>query len=118
MSDSKAALLAQMEKELATYNTILSKAADTIIDENVSNYPIFVVHQQVVEIGIEIIKNPLPNMPWKVNATTLEEFVAKKLIYERQLEEFKKVYKDPQNYLCLFVLSQLGATFIFLPRKN
>jgi len=118
MEESNAALLAQMEKELVAYNTVLSKAADTIMDENVSNYPIFVVHQQEIEIGIEIIKNPLPNMPWKVNATTLEEFVAKKLIYDRQLEEFKKVYKNPEHYLCLFVLSQLGATFIFLPRKN
>jgi len=32
------------------------------------------------------------------------------------VQDFRQVYKDPEANLCLFVLSDLGAQFIFIPR--
>ena len=105
-----------LEQEMQTYKPILRKAADSILDQEVSKYPIFVLHQQEVSIGVPIIEKEKVKGNWSVNASSLEEFATKNLIESAKIDNFKKVYKDPKNYLCLFVLSELGATFVFIPR--
>ncbi len=105
-----------LEGELRPYIPTLGKAADTILDQEVSEYPIFVAHQHQVEIGIPLIDKVESKGNWSVNASTLEEFVSKQVIQPDKVDPFKSVYKDPEEFVCLFVLSELGATFIFLPR--
>ncbi len=113
---TKAEILAQLEKEFSPMKAILGQAADTILNENVSNYPIFVAHKQHLEIGIPLLSDEDKNQEWSVNASTLEEFVAKKIVLPEKIDEFKKIYKPVGEYVCLFVLSELGATFIFISR--
>lgn len=104
-----------LQKEIIPYKRILSQAADVILNENVSKYPIFVVHQQEMDMGIPLIE--AGNMfRWSVNASTLEEFVTKEIIFMDKAQDFISTYKDPEVYLCLFVLSELGAQFIFINR--
>ncbi len=107
-----------LEEELRSYKKALGKAADTIMDERVSSYPIFVVHKGVAELGIPLIKEEEVAGHWSVNASSLEEFVAKRLIREDRVDDFKAVYKDPAEWLCLFVVDEEGANFIFLPRRD
>ncbi len=104
-----------LEHQLRPYKNVLAQAADVILDQHVSKYPIFVVHQQEVAIGIELIAAGKA-MPWAVNASTLEEFVTKNIIFMEKSQEFIASYKNPEENLCLFVLSELGAQFIYLPR--
>lgn len=106
-----------LEQELQPYKAILSKAADAVIDQGVSNYPIFVVHQQEVSMGIPLVDKDKSKGNWSVNVSSLEEFVTKQLIDNTKVDNFRKTYKAPSEFLCLFVLSELGATFIFIPRK-
>jgi hypothetical protein len=106
----------ELENELKIYKAILGQAADVIINENVSKYPVFIIHQQEIEMGIALIEASPPKMRWSVNASTLEEFVTKNLIFEEKVNDFMSTYKDPETHLCLFVLSELGAQFIFMPR--
>ena len=113
---SKTGKFLRLERELQGYKKMMGEAADTIMDGDVSDYPIFVIHQQTIELGIPIAKKDEVKGNWSVNASSLEEMVSKQVIHERRIEEFKKVYKDPKNHLCLFVLSELGAQFIFIPR--
>jgi hypothetical protein len=91
------------------------KASEIIRDENVSNYPIFAAHQGELSIGIPIIEKSKSGGEWNINASTLEEFVTKNIIFSEHLEDFKKNFKNPDEYVCVFVLSELGATFNFLP---
>ncbi|MCZ2100891.1 MAG: hypothetical protein LC107_05080 [Chitinophagales bacterium] len=105
-----------LEQQLKPYKKILAQAADVIIDQHVSKYPIFVVHQQEVAIGIELIEASGKDMPWSVNASTLEEFVTKNIIFMDKSQDFISTYKNPEENLCLFVLSELGAQFIYLAR--
>lgn len=105
-----------LKRELASYIPVLGQAADRIIDNEISSYPIFIVHQQEVQLGIELVDMNKVEGNWSVNASTVEEFVQKGLIEEQNLNSFKKAYKDPQKFLCLFSVSELGANFIFLPR--
>ncbi len=104
-----------LERQLQPYKKILAQAADVILDEDVSKYPIFILHQQELEMGVALIEAGR-KFPWSVNASTLEEFVTKDLIFNEKVKEFINTYKDPQGHLCLFVLSELGAQFIYVPR--
>lgn len=105
----------ELEKELSSYKKILAQASDVILDEGVSKYPIFVIHQQEMDMGVLLIQAGT-KFRWSVNASTLEEFVTKEIIFHEKAQEFIATYKDPEIYLCLFVLSELGAQFVFLPR--
>ena len=104
-----------LQFQLQPYKKILAQAADVILDENVSKYPIFIIHQQELNMGVSLIEAG-DKMKWSVNASTLEEFVSKELIFMEKAQDFISSYKDPEEHLCLFVLSELGAQFIFMPR--
>ncbi|MBX2815673.1 MAG: hypothetical protein KTR24_06740 [Saprospiraceae bacterium] len=105
----------KLEQELKPYIGVMSKAADAIMEKEISKYPILVVHQQEVELGVPVLKKEAAST-WLINASTLEEFVMKNLIQSEKLEDFQSVYKDPKEQICLFVLSELGAQFVFLKR--
>jgi hypothetical protein len=105
-----------LQSELEIYKKAMSQASDIIRDQDVSKYPIFVVHQNEVSVGIPIIEREKHDGNWNINASTLEEFVTKNIIFNEKVDEFITSYKDPELNLCVFTLSELGANFIFLPR--
>lgn len=105
----------KLEKELAPYKNIMEKATDSILDQEVTKYPIFVVHQHNLEIGIPLLNEDF-NSKWMIQASSLEEFVSKQLIEPNKVDSFRTIYKTPDKYFCLFVLSELGAKFIFMTR--
>lgn len=103
-----------LHKELAPYKSVLEKASNIILEKEVSKYPIFVFHQHDIEVGIPIIEKEKAKGNWNVHASSLEEFSSKSLIQKEKVEEFISVYKEKDKHLCLFVISELGAKFIFL----
>ncbi len=106
----------KLEQELAIYKKMMGDASDIMSAQDVTEYPIFVAHQQTMEIGLLIAEKGKVKGNWNIHATTLEEMVYKQIIKQENIEEFKGVYKDPQNHICVFVLSELGAQFVFLQR--
>ncbi len=104
-----------LEQELTAYKPFLAKTSDAILDQDVSQYPIFVIHRQGIQVGIPLDTEQIRG-DWLVNASSLEEFVTKQLIEADKVDAFKSVYKDPKNFLCLFVVVDQGATFVFIPR--
>ena len=113
---SKAEKFLQLENELSIYKKMMIQASDMIIDQHVSNYPIMVAHQQELEIGIPLHDREKGVGNWSIHASTLEEFVSKNIIYEAKVEEFKKNHKNTEAYICIFVLSELGAQFIYMKK--
>ena len=111
-------VLKQIEREIRQYVQVLAKAADAVLDQEVSNYPIFIVHQGELEVGINVIDPQKVPSNWIIDLSILEEFAAKQIIKSENIESFREVYKDPQTNLCLFILSEIGANFIFIPRKD
>lgn len=107
----------RLREEIKPYLKVLREASRTIRDQDVSDYPIFVFHQEEVEIGILLVDHTQVKTNWSVNASTLEEFVARQIIEEERVKDFKKHYQDPDTHFCLFVLSELGADFIFIPHE-
>ena len=110
--------LEQLKTELRPYLPMLGKAADAILDQDISSYPIFIVHRQMVTIGIPVVDQEGGQHKWSINASTLEEFATRQLIRMDKVDNFRKVYKNPARFLCLFVLSDAGAQFVFIPRPE
>ena len=111
----KTELFLMMEADLKTYVPTLSKAAQIIMDENVSNYPIFAAHQGELSIGLPLIEKEKHGGNWNINASSLEEFVAKNIVFSEKIDDFRSQFKNPDEFVCIFVLSELGATFNYLP---
>lgn len=109
----------QLKVELKPYMKAMIQASETIIDKEVSTYPIMIAHQQELELGIPIVTvETYPQGKWNIHASSLEEFVAKQIITPDKVQNFRGTYKDVKNFVCVFSLSELGAQFVFLPRPE
>lgn len=108
----------QLEEDLRRYRKALNNALEIMLDQEISNYPIFILHQQELAMGVNFIEAGENTGIWSVNASSLEEFALKELIEPDKVEEFQKNYKEHPDNFCLFVLSELGAQFIFYPRAD
>lgn len=105
-----------LEEELKVFLKPMFDASEIILNEGVSLYPIFVAHQQEVAIGIPIIESEKVGSTWNIHASTLEEFVAKNIVFTDKIDEFKESFKNPELFVCVFVLSELGAKFVFMAK--
>lgn len=106
-----------LKKDLEELAEVLANTADTIVEQDVSKYPIFLLTKQLVELGVPV-KAAKNAEDWNVHASTLEEFATKRLIDMEKVADFQKIYKNPKDFHCLFVLMEDSATFVFSPRNN
>lgn len=114
-SSQKESPLKSLEKDLKFYNESIKEIAEEILLEGLSEYPIFVAHQHQVSLGELILDKNELNTQWSVQASMLEEFVEKGIIHKDKKERFIKQYKNPNEYMCLFVIVPEGANFVFYP---
>ncbi|UKJ08364.1 hypothetical protein [Solitalea lacus] len=106
-----------LEKDLKLYNEAIKEVALDIIEAKFSDFPIFVAHQHEVSLGQTILSSKELKTSWNINASTLEEFTEKNIIAKERQEYFVNNYKDPKQYMCLFVVIPEGANFVFYPYK-
>jgi hypothetical protein len=116
MDSSESEMLLLLNKELAPYAPLFEKALIKIKDSQALKYPIFVLHQAAIGLGIELVNKEVQGGKWNIRLSFLEEFAAQGLIKPERVEDFQALYINKQKFYCLFVLSELGAQFIFLPR--
>ena len=108
-----------LEESLNKYQSILAQASDLVIQNQVTRFPIYVFYQEPeIEVGVPLVDRKVNKGLWNIRISSLEEFREKALITGRKEENFRKTFKDPADFYCLFVLSELGAQFIYLPRKQ
>ena len=48
--------LKQIEDEIRPWLSLMGRLADNVLDEQVSKYPIFVVHPATIELGLPIVE--------------------------------------------------------------
>jgi hypothetical protein len=106
-------ILGVLEIEIKKNKEWFLQTVKTIQDENVSNYPILVAFPSFtnVDIGLSIKEGEKLSF----NATTLEELAMKKVINLEKVDEFRKLYKEKKNTLCIFLLERPAPQFIFIP---
>jgi len=117
-SEKKVSPLVSLEKDLELYAGSIREIALEIIAEGVSQHPVFVAHQHTVSIGEMILDKDELNTNWTIQASMVEEFIEKGIIKPELKELFLKNYKNPEDYMCVFVIVPEGANFIFYPYKQ
>ncbi len=117
MLDTKehAADLQELNQNLQIYKESIREIAEEILDNQVSKYPLFIASREEVNLGKQIIDKEELALEWSINASTLEEFVSRKIVREEKLDAFRKNYKDPRKFVCVFALIKENAGFIYLP---
>ena len=82
-----------IEQQIKNFKAILSKASEAMLEQDVSQFPIFIMHKQVIGMGLSLIERGTHNSDWSINVSSLEEFVKKELIFKKKVDDFKQTYK-------------------------
>ena len=87
---------------------------------NVSKYPIFVAIRSLedIDLGLPIINRDELELTWSFNASHLEDFVNSNIIHQDKLQGFMKNYKDPNEFMCIFIAEEGMMSFIFMPYEK
>ena len=96
------------------YRDTFNKAYDTVMNEDVSRYPILVFTSSEIELGLDISQDH--DGLWNIRISTLEEFAAKKLIDAAKVDDFISLYNDSRDKFCIFYIHEDHASFLFHPR--
>jgi hypothetical protein len=109
--------LVTLEQDLKLYNDAIREVAFDILNENLSEFPVFIAHQHQLSIGHMFLDKEELNTRWSLNASTMEELIERKLIASEREPYFIRNYKDPKLFICLLVIVNEGANFVFYPYK-
>ncbi len=108
----------QLQTDVTPHKEKLAATAQTVRDEDVSNYPLFFAYaglENEQAPGIEVMQLPTDRgTTWNVNVSTLEELVAKSIITGDRIDPFRQVYKNSPDSLCFLIVDDEGARFGFV----
>ncbi len=111
----------QLQEDVRPYRPQLAAAAETVVNEEVSNYPVFLAYpgeEQSVELGLPVFSVPTSRgRKWAIHLTTLEELVARQVVVTEKVDNFRKVYKNTPNAVCFLIFTAGEARFGFIPKK-
>src|ERR1700712_1250087 len=113
--EQKESPLLSLKRDLKLFSESIREVAVEIMVEGLSRYPIFIAHQHEVKLGEPILDRYDLNTEWSINASTLEEFVEHNVIKKELETRFLKTYKNPNDFMCLFVVVPEGANFVYYP---
>lgn len=96
----------------------LQEIAAEVVEEGVSNYPVFIAHRHSISIGEPVFTKADVNTEWDIHLSTLDELQTKKVIPAEKTASFVANYKDYKKFACVLVLEPEGANFLFFPYKS
>jgi len=111
-------LLKSLKKDLDFYSESIREVAGEMLAEGYTRYPIFIAHQHEVSLGEPILERTELGTQWSVHASSLEEFLERGLVAEDRKAYFVQNFKDPNGFMCLFVVVPEGANFVFYPYRS
>jgi len=107
--------LGTITKDFVRVSEILKEASYQVRSRKFSDFPIFPISKEELPIGQLLLGRKEKNIDWNYHITYLDEFVQRKLIAEELVEDFKKSYKDPEEFCCLFVADGEFTRFVYIP---
>ena len=109
-------------KYLGTVSQDFIKVADHIKEasyqirkQGFSEFPIFIICKVEIPLGQLLYKKEEVGTNWNYFVTYLDDFIQRKIIENDKIEEFKKNYKNPEEFCCLFVIDGDFTKFVFIP---
>jgi hypothetical protein len=107
--------LGTISKDFVIVSETLKEASYQVRDRGFSEYPIFPISKDDIPIGQLLISKREVAADWNYHITYIDEFVQLNIIEKEKVDEFKKVYKDPDEFCCLFVIDGEFTRFVFIP---
>lgn len=109
-------ILASLHHDLNVCRNYIRQVSQGMLKGNVSKYPIFVAvrSQPDIDLGLPIINRDELELAWSINASHLEDFVNSNIIHQDKIHDFMKNYKDPQEFMCIFIAEEGMMSFIFM----
>lgn len=109
-------ILESAENCARLYADYLKKVAGAVVSHKISQYPIFILHRQgTLPFGRSVINAEEQRSDWSINVSFLEEFAQLGLIHANKVNAFKQSYKNPEQFVCLFIIfGDADASFAFL----
>ena len=109
--------LNSLQNFLSPMMVFLENASETVINEGVSKYPIILVSDVELSVGIPLLESE--ESCKKINVSSLEEFSTKNLISPEKVTSFISLYNThKKNDICFFVLTNTIGQFVFLPKRK
>jgi hypothetical protein len=111
--------LQQQAKYLGTFTKDFVVIADILKETSYQlrargfDFPVFPICKEHIAIGNLLIDKSAKQLDWHCYVSYLVEFEQRKLVVD--VESFKRVYKDPDEFCCLFVVDKDFMNFVFLP---
>jgi len=107
--------LGTISKDFVIVSETLKEASYQVRDRGFSEYPIFPISKDDIPLGQLLISKREVATDWNYHITYIDEFVQLNIIEKEKVDEFKKVYKDPDEFCCLFVIDGEFTRFVFIP---
>ncbi len=107
--------LGTISKDFVMVSETIKEASYQVRKQGFSDYPIFPISKKDISIGQLLIAKQDAAIEWNYNITYIDEFVQRKIVAEEKLDDFKKIYKDPDEFCCLFVMDGVFTSFLFIP---
>jgi len=107
--------LGTISADFAIVSETLKEASYQIRSRDFSECPIFAISKGELPMGPVLIAKEELATTWNYYASYLELFVEQNLVQPEKVEEFKAVYKDPDEFCCLFVVDGKFTNFLFIP---
>ena len=68
-----------------------------------------------IDMGLPIVNRTDFDISWNFNASHLEEFVSKGVVVKEKAKDFITTYRNPLEYMCVFVAEESATSFVFMP---
>ena len=107
--------LGTISKDFVIVSETLKEASYQVRDRGFSEYPIFPISKDDIPLGQLLISKREVATDWNYHITYIDEFLQLNIIEKEKVDEFKKVYKDPDEFCCLFVIDGEFTRFVFIP---
>ena len=105
--------LGLITKDFVVVADTLKEAAYQVRKRGFSEFPIFPISRIDMPFGQKLIGRDELATDWNYHITYIDEFVQREIVTD--LEAFKKAYKNPDEFCCLFVMDQEFTNFLFVP---
>lgn len=107
--------LGTITKDFVLIANTLKEAAYQLKVRKISDFPIFPICKEEVQIGQTLVKKEEMAIDWNYNFSYVDEFAQRGFISEENLQAFKDSFKDPEEFCCLFVVDVEFINFVFVP---
>ncbi|TAE88630.1 MAG: hypothetical protein EAY81_02765 [Bacteroidetes bacterium] len=107
-----------LKDDIEFYQGMLKEVSADILNEGFSKYPVFIAHQEPIKLGEMIIDASEYSRSYNISATVLEELLERNIVTKEREQSFKDAYKNPSQFLCILLVTDKGASFVFVPIKK